>query len=91
MKEEKINNGKEPVKGISKKKTAASVMADCRISAMKSGGTVLPTRISKAVYGLTINCSKVPSSRSLATDSEVSIRVMTSARITISEITRYHW
>ena len=43
IKEEKMKRKNEPVNGMAKKKTAASVMADCRISAMKSGGTVLPT------------------------------------------------
>ena len=50
---------------------------------MRTDGTALPMRISSGVSGVTSSWSKVPCSRSLATESAASIRVWIMLRAAI--------
>ena len=67
---------KEPMKGIPKNVVAAKKITLASIILITKGGMVFPRMSTVGDIGETKICSKVPSSLSLATESDVSISAM---------------
>ncbi len=84
------NKIKEPLNGTWKNCVTINVIIQVRTIAIHKGGTVLPTRISKDVKGLTISWSKVPDSFSLAIDNAVKRSVITNESIVTMICRIYH-
>ena len=85
-----INRINEPANGIWKNTIIIPVIIIVKVIAIIKGGIDFPKRISKDESGLTISWSKVPSSRSLAIESAVRIRVVTSDSIATINVKKYH-
>jgi hypothetical protein len=90
LQQQKKNNKKDPSKGTLNIFIIIRVMKQVSPKAITNGGTVFPIRISNVLSGLTMSCSKVPTSLSLAIDNAVKRSVIINASSEINTESKYH-
>ena len=80
-----------PTSGMRNQKTATRMISEASPTPTTSPGTALPMRISTGLSGVTSSWSKVPASRSRATERAVTTRVTIMASRAMIPGTMNHW